>query len=501
MANLTTDLLTTCLDDVLAGHATPDACAREHPAEAEELRALLVLAQAIVPPPVPALDASARRLGRANLLREINAPKVPVTRRLVQRFLGAIDGIASPGRALQAVGMPLVSLLIVVCLLAFGGGVALAAQDTLPGDSFYWVKTGLEDVSLTLAPGPASRAQVYLELASRRLDEIERADLLRRPTAAALAAHAFGQDLALADDERRQAIAAGAAADQVNARFAATLRALRARADIVRARVGSTDPALGSVVQALGQSFAAVGVASPAASPAARPVTPTAAPAPASAAPAPAPGANLAQSPLLTLTPTPFGSVGAVASAGATTTAPTSAPPVGGTEPSPLVVAPAPTTFPSPRDTPTSGLARPTATSLLPTRPAAPTAGPVSTAPSLPIAVPTTVPVATARPTTNPTTPPLPTAIPTSIPTAVPTSIPVPTHLPRPTALPTVVHPPTPPVPTAIPIPPTPRPPVPISTPDPPTPVHGDGRGGGGGDGDGQGHHHRGAPPGLPIGD
>ncbi len=65
-----------------------------------------------------------------------------------------------------------VAVLLSVAVLT-GGGSVFAAQSTLPGDLLYPVKTGLDQVSVTLAQGDQARAAAYLTLAERRLDEAE----------------------------------------------------------------------------------------------------------------------------------------------------------------------------------------------------------------------------------------------------------------------------------------------------------------------------------------
>ena len=63
---------------------------------------------------------------------------------------------------------------IVILVFLFGGvsATALAAQSALPGDALYPVKTGLEQTRVALARDAYSEAQLYLQFAQRRLDEI-----------------------------------------------------------------------------------------------------------------------------------------------------------------------------------------------------------------------------------------------------------------------------------------------------------------------------------------
>ncbi len=62
----------------------------------------------------------------------------------------------------------------VILVFLFGGvsATALAAQSALPGDALYPVKTGLEQTRVALASDAFDEAQLSLQFAQRRLDEI-----------------------------------------------------------------------------------------------------------------------------------------------------------------------------------------------------------------------------------------------------------------------------------------------------------------------------------------
>jgi len=64
--------------------------------------------------------------------------------------------------------------LIVVVVMLFGGAsaTAYASQSALPGDALYPIKTSLELTQISLANGAYIRAQLHLEFAQRRMDEI-----------------------------------------------------------------------------------------------------------------------------------------------------------------------------------------------------------------------------------------------------------------------------------------------------------------------------------------
>ncbi len=69
-----------------------------------------------------------------------------------------------------------VGMLIAVCLAMFTlgglGATAYAAQDALPGDALYAVKTGIEQSRIALTSGAINQARLNIQFADRRLDEM-----------------------------------------------------------------------------------------------------------------------------------------------------------------------------------------------------------------------------------------------------------------------------------------------------------------------------------------
>jgi hypothetical protein len=64
--------------------------------------------------------------------------------------------------------------IIVGLVMLFGGAsaTAYASQSALPGDALYPIKTSLEQTQVALARDAYSQAQIYMQFAQRRLDEI-----------------------------------------------------------------------------------------------------------------------------------------------------------------------------------------------------------------------------------------------------------------------------------------------------------------------------------------
>ena len=64
-----------------------------------------------------------------------------------------------------------IALLLTLFLL--GGGTTVAAQSSLPGDILYPVKRATERLNFLVVRGPVERADLYLELAGKRTEELE----------------------------------------------------------------------------------------------------------------------------------------------------------------------------------------------------------------------------------------------------------------------------------------------------------------------------------------
>jgi hypothetical protein len=68
--------------------------------------------------------------------------------------------------------LAITSVIIVLSLLFGGTGAAmLVAQDSLPGDGFYKIKTAGEDAQFRLTVGPEAKLELALKFANRRIAE------------------------------------------------------------------------------------------------------------------------------------------------------------------------------------------------------------------------------------------------------------------------------------------------------------------------------------------
>lgn len=149
--------------------------------------------------PVPRRDPLAAARAKANYLAEIEVlfePNKPAQARISSlpvprfNFLNAL--FKHPQISFNLFPRTVLSfssILLIVLVLLFGwvGITARAAETALPGDTLYSFKTGIEQVQIALAGDLDKQAGLYLEFASRRLQEIERlVDTGRYQKAAAL---------------------------------------------------------------------------------------------------------------------------------------------------------------------------------------------------------------------------------------------------------------------------------------------------------------------------
>jgi len=149
------NILDECLERLLVKGETIEQCLLSYPEYAAELEPLLhtVVAtkKALAIQPRPEFKSEARYQFRLAL------QKVEPKRRLP--FLG--------WQPRWAIAM--VALLV---LLLAGGGTVAAAGNSMPDSLLYPVKLATEQVRLKLTPSDIGKAELYAELADRRVAEI-----------------------------------------------------------------------------------------------------------------------------------------------------------------------------------------------------------------------------------------------------------------------------------------------------------------------------------------
>jgi len=140
-----------------------DALASSPPAS-DDLRPLVALAAELRDTLAPAASTEAtRHRVQARVLRRVRAQTPAARRRPATERRRPL--ILRPAYAIAGLALAL--------LMTFGTGVAYAAESTLPGDSLYAVKRGLEEVRLALSGTVEGDAALTASFADRRLAEIE----------------------------------------------------------------------------------------------------------------------------------------------------------------------------------------------------------------------------------------------------------------------------------------------------------------------------------------
>lgn len=130
--------------------------------------------------PVPDRDADRAAVGRANYLSEVKvlaqrkSLSLPVSGTLSQRLKGWINSIRTSLQRKERFPMltTLTTLVVAVALLFGGAGATVyAAQDSMPVDFLYPVKTLSETVQLDLAANAQNQLELALKFANRRAVE------------------------------------------------------------------------------------------------------------------------------------------------------------------------------------------------------------------------------------------------------------------------------------------------------------------------------------------
>jgi len=148
------NILDECLDRLARGE-TLEQCLHRYPEQAAQLEPLLRMAQAVSKAsailPRSEFKARARYEFRSALQVEATKKRLPLFS-LKRRWAMA--------------------LMVVSILLLSGGGVAMAANNSMPDSPLYTVKLATEQVQLTLTPSALGKARLCARLTDRRVAEI-----------------------------------------------------------------------------------------------------------------------------------------------------------------------------------------------------------------------------------------------------------------------------------------------------------------------------------------
>lgn len=159
------EILDKCLAQIQSGASSLSDCLEAYPEHAEFLKSHLDLAtqaRDLMIPSGPSEDFVAQT--KTRLLNRIRA----------QHKTSPVIEDKKPRRLswLTRPAMVYISLMIAIVMLASGVGVAGASASALPGDSLYPVKLGIEETRLALTQDPALDAELLLQFADRRLEEL-----------------------------------------------------------------------------------------------------------------------------------------------------------------------------------------------------------------------------------------------------------------------------------------------------------------------------------------
>jgi hypothetical protein len=188
------DILAECIDDIRAGEANTEDCLARYPSLRERLEPLLELAIGIRETPDIRPSSAFKVKARVQLMEYIHA------RAVTERPLSLCNRRTKQLAHRRRFSMIGVVIAIVLALSAAAGGTAYASQGSLPGDTLYSVKLATEQVRMALPGDDLSKAERALNLAERRVREME-----------ALANSARAQRLGLVSDKYDDAMGAALA--------------------------------------------------------------------------------------------------------------------------------------------------------------------------------------------------------------------------------------------------------------------------------------------------
>ncbi|MGB9674035.1 MAG: DUF5667 domain-containing protein [Anaerolineales bacterium] len=177
-----------CLDKIAQQNLSIDEVLQQYAQDAQELRPLLEAALWLEARQ-HLFDLAPERITiqKERLLRQIER-ELPKSKALPLHRVGLFR---------QKVVIQFIALILIIVLLlsGIGGGVAFAAQSSLPGEVFYPIKTRLEDIRLATASDSLQRSQLLLEFSRIRLQESEQLIQLGRVDKVQISLGLYQQEL------------------------------------------------------------------------------------------------------------------------------------------------------------------------------------------------------------------------------------------------------------------------------------------------------------------
>ncbi len=159
-------ILTDCIKEIRSGKATLKDCLERYPSFRRELEPLLKMALNIQEPPAFYLEPSYKRSAKAQLLQQLRS-----TKQNNPRLWKDIFSFGLPPQLVWA-RMAVAIVIGVIVISVLGGSTAYAAQNSLPGETLYPVKTGTEEIRIWMADDYTTKAELNLVFAQTRLIEL-----------------------------------------------------------------------------------------------------------------------------------------------------------------------------------------------------------------------------------------------------------------------------------------------------------------------------------------
>lgn len=119
--------------------------------------------------------------------------------------------VVMPSARRRGVRVTAAALLAAVVVLLGAGSAVAASANTLPGDALYGVKRTVERISLAMHRDPIERAELHLQFAQARLNELTQ--LITDGRDAGDTLEAMSGELIAAEQDARHAVALGRDAD------------------------------------------------------------------------------------------------------------------------------------------------------------------------------------------------------------------------------------------------------------------------------------------------
>ncbi|MBE0480790.1 MAG: DUF4382 domain-containing protein [Dehalococcoidia bacterium] len=239
MKNRLEQALEECLHLLRQG-VSLEECLNRYPEEAEELAPLLRAANLTRQNLSFDVPSAARLRMRARVMDKWSPQQAPT--RPIWRIPAMFPRWAA------------VAASLIILLLLSGIGTVSAAGGAIPGDSLYPVKTGMESIRLAFAFSEMAKADVHIDLAERRAEEIARLAENERPELIEATALRLESHLQVASGVKGN----GAAMTKLKSRIEKSATAQLAKLEHALAEVpGAARDALRQALVALGERYAA----------------------------------------------------------------------------------------------------------------------------------------------------------------------------------------------------------------------------------------------------